>query len=226
MPVECPAPTIRCLRWTGCTVCCVAGMARNYSDGKDRLGGRSYGGFGSSGDYGYGARGEYGQSQFGGGGQPPAPETGRQRGSRNPAEDYWNWYFSPKTYKGRTAGEIGDRFVPQDSNRDRQDTAHPMSGPSARPSAGSHGRGPGRFPAGPKGYRRSDERIREEVHESLMRQPDIDAGNVQVSVQDGRVMLEGSVPERPMRYRIEDLVAELAGVREVDNRIRVGQTRP
>src|SRR5256885_12501149 len=40
---------------------------------------------------------------------------------------------------------------------------------------------------GPKGYRRSDERIREEVMERLTFSPDIDASDVEVEVQDGVV---------------------------------------
>jgi osmotically-inducible protein OsmY len=178
-------------------------MASGFSRGKGRLGGRSYGGYGSSGDYGYGARGEYAQSQFGGSGDPDS-------------EAYWRKYFTPTEYQGRTAGEIGDRFVPEDANRDRQDTAHRMEGPSSSP-------GERRYHPGPKGYQRSDERIRDDAYQALLRRPDIDPTEVTIHVQDGKVLLEGTVPERRMRYDIEDLMAGRPHVREVDNQIRVAK---
>lgn len=74
---------------------------------------------------------------------------------------------------------------------------------------------------GPKGYRRSDERIREDVCENLIREHRVDVSEVTVEVQDGTVTLEGSVPERRMRYMIEDIAADCRGVNDVDNRVRV-----
>jgi osmotically-inducible protein OsmY len=48
----------------------------------------------------------------------------------------------------------------------------------------------------PKGYERSDERIREMLSERLMEEPSIDAGDVSISVSSGRVSLEGTVLDR------------------------------
>jgi osmotically-inducible protein OsmY len=76
-------------------------------------------------------------------------------------------------------------------------------------------------PTGPKGYRRSDERIREDVCERLWHAQDIDVSNVEVESNGGTIVLRGSVPERRMKHRIEDIAAECAGVEDVDNRIRV-----
>ena len=80
--------------------------------------------------------------------------------------------------------------------------------------------GPG-LRRGPKGYTRSDERIREDIYEQLLRTHYLDASNVTVEVQEGKVTLAGSVPERSMKHAIEDLSDACAGVRDIDNRIRV-----
>ena len=45
---------------------------------------------------------------------------------------------------------------------------------------------------GPKGYRRTDDRVKEDVSESLYRDPDVDATDIEVEVKDGTVILKGS----------------------------------
>jgi osmotically-inducible protein OsmY len=67
----------------------------------------------------------------------------------------------------------------------------------------------------------SDTRLREEVCEHLWRGAHVDVSEVSVEVRQGIVMLEGSVPNREMKYAIEDIVASCHGVRDVENRIRV-----
>ena len=82
----------------------------------------------------------------------------------------------------------------------------------------SYGRYAGR---GPKGYQRSDERLKEEACDRLTADPDVDATDIEVSVQGGEVTLDGSVCERRMKRDAEDCVESIHGVREVHNRIRV-----
>ncbi len=75
---------------------------------------------------------------------------------------------------------------------------------------------------GPKGYTRSDERIQEEVCERLTHAPEyVDVSDVSVAVQNGAVTLEGTVINRHMKHRIEDIVDQCSGVQDIDNRIRV-----
>jgi osmotically-inducible protein OsmY len=74
---------------------------------------------------------------------------------------------------------------------------------------------------GPKGYQRSDERVLEDICEQLARRDDIDCSEVSLDVREGEVTLTGSVPERRMKHAIEDLAAECAGVREINNQLRV-----
>jgi hypothetical protein len=78
-----------------------------------------------------------------------------------------------------------------------------------------------RYPLGPKGYTRSDERVREDISERLMQAYDVDSSEVTVQVSGGKVSLEGTVPTREMKHAIEDIADSAAGVKEVDNRIRV-----
>ncbi|WP_198173090.1 BON domain-containing protein [Burkholderia pseudomallei] len=74
---------------------------------------------------------------------------------------------------------------------------------------------------GPKGYTRSDERIREDICERLAYAFDLDVSDVSVEVNGGRVELQGTVPERWMKHEIEDIADNCMCVRDVDNRVRV-----
>lgn len=74
---------------------------------------------------------------------------------------------------------------------------------------------------GPRGYRRSDARIAEEIHAALERDPRVDAGDVEVQVANGEVALSGAVDDRGMRHRIEDIVHDVTGVVLVNNSIRL-----
>jgi len=92
---------------------------------------------------------------------------------------------------------------------------------------GSYGRGSPRrrmYPPGPKGYQRSDERLREDICERLMGAYYIDSSEVTVDVKGGKVTLEGSVPSRHMKHAIEDIVDACPGIVDIDNRVRVGTT--
>lgn len=88
-------------------------------------------------------------------------------------------------------------------------------------SAYGQGRQQRRYPQGPKGYTRSDERLREDISERLMQAYDIDSSEVTVQVQGGKVVLEGTVPTRHMKHAIEDIADSAPGVQDVDNRVRV-----
>jgi len=79
----------------------------------------------------------------------------------------------------------------------------------------------GRFTGrGPRGYTRSDERIREDVCDALTWDPDIDASEVTVSVSSGEVTLAGEVEDRPAKRYAEDLIDDVAGVKDVHNQLR------
>ena len=75
---------------------------------------------------------------------------------------------------------------------------------------------------GPTDRWRSDERIQEVLHERLTGADTIDASAVIVAVTDGKVTLNGWVPERWMKHDAEELAHRVGGVQEVENSIRVG----
>ena len=74
---------------------------------------------------------------------------------------------------------------------------------------------------GPKGYRPSDERLRERICERLTDDPFIDATEIDVSVANGEVTLSGSVDTRRMKFAVEELVASIHGVDAVSNAVRI-----
>ena len=74
---------------------------------------------------------------------------------------------------------------------------------------------------GPKGYVRSDERLRDDICERLSDESWIDLSAVDVHVDEGRVRLEGEVPDRFSKFAIEDIADGAWGVKDVDNRLKV-----
>jgi hypothetical protein len=76
---------------------------------------------------------------------------------------------------------------------------------------------------GPKGYTRSDDRIREEVCDRLTDDPVVDASDVEVNVSNCEVTLSGTVDNREERRRAEDCAERVSGVTHVQNNLRVKQ---
>jgi BON domain len=74
---------------------------------------------------------------------------------------------------------------------------------------------------GPRGYRRSDERIKEDVCERMCMHGELDAGEIEIVVTGGEVTLQGSVGDRRSKRLAEDLAEQVSGVSEVHNQLRV-----
>ena len=79
---------------------------------------------------------------------------------------------------------------------------------------------------GPKGYRRSDERIREDVNDCLGDDYYIDASDIEVTVSNTEVTLTGTVQNRTDKRRAEDIAESVSGVSNVENRLRIKQSVP
>ena len=77
---------------------------------------------------------------------------------------------------------------------------------------------------GPKGYRRSDERIKEDVNDRLGDDYYIDASDIEVMVENQEVTLTGTVTNRNDKRRAEDIAESVSGVTNVENRLRVKQS--
>lgn len=74
---------------------------------------------------------------------------------------------------------------------------------------------------GLKGYKRSDDRIYEEVSETLMKNKDVDASNIAVKVETGIVFLSGKVNSRHAKKIAELILEDLPGVQDVRNELMV-----
>lgn len=77
------------------------------------------------------------------------------------------------------------------------------------------------FGFGPKNYRRSDDRIKDDICEALTYDHDLDATHIDVSVKDAVVTLTGTVPQRSAKRLAEDLAEKVRGVSDVRNEIQV-----
>ena len=169
----------------------------------------------------YGRQGSRGSSQFqaqprdfGEGygrssGYGDEPRYGHARGTAGAEFDR-----ADRTYRQRVdfSGGAGASYG---TEWDRN-TQHAGLGAGASP--GTEGPYRGR---GPRNYRRSQERILEDINERLTYDSQIDASGIEVRCADGKVVLEGEVDGRWMKHRAEDIAEACAGSLEIDNRLRV-----
>ncbi|OAP36524.1 hypothetical protein AU381_18665 [Sinorhizobium glycinis] len=89
--------------------------------------------------------------------------------------------------------------------------------PGGRRSRDEAGRFRGK---GPRGYKRSDDRIAEDVNDRLTEDPWLDASGIEVSVSNGEVTLGGFVSSRLDKRRAEDCADGVPGVSHVQNNLR------
>lgn len=82
---------------------------------------------------------------------------------------------------------------------------------------------PGHRGRGPQGYRRTDERINDDVHDRLTDDRWLDASGITVRVADGEVTLDGTVENRGAKHRAEHIVEDVPGVTHVQNNLRARQ---
>lgn len=74
---------------------------------------------------------------------------------------------------------------------------------------------------GPRGYRRSDGRILDDVCERLTRHGQVDASEIEVTVERGIVTLHGTVTDPADRRDAATTAKGVSGVIEVRNRLRI-----
>jgi osmotically-inducible protein OsmY len=75
---------------------------------------------------------------------------------------------------------------------------------------------------GPKGYKRSDDRIVEDASQRLEYDGHVDARDIEVTADNGVIHLRGIVLDRAMKRRAEQCVETVYGVRDVMNELRIG----
>lgn len=131
---------------------------------------------------------------------------GYDRGYRQPGEPRYGGGYEERGWWERAKDEVKSWAGDEDAERRRR-----------MDEARSH------YGRGPKGYTRSDERIREDVSDRLTEDWVVDASDVDVSVSSGEVTLNGTVDSRRAKRRAEDCADSISGVRHVQNNLRVRQ---
>lgn len=212
----------------------------NYGYGQGNYGQGNQVGYGQSGQGNYGqfGQGNYGQGNYGqsGYGQQYGQGGSGQRG-----------YTQGNYGQGGAYGGTQQRSTRGDDHADFEqptyrDWAHDQqgaggytggSGWSGRQqgwmgaSFGGSGRTAEQGNAGrrsPKGYTRSDERIKEDVNDRLMQSWEIDPTDIEVAVSSGEVTLTGEVRSRDEKFRAEQLAESVLGVKDVTNQLRIKRT--
>jgi hypothetical protein len=77
------------------------------------------------------------------------------------------------------------------------------------------------FGKGPKGWKRSDENIKEEASGILYQDSELDASEISLTVKDGCIYLKGTVDSRDAKRRAERSIEKLSGVDDVQNELKV-----
>ncbi|UXI68992.1 BON domain-containing protein [Tahibacter amnicola] len=182
------------------------GQGSQYGYGEDRW---------NSGDreQGYRQGQGYGGSRGQGGwddnlrGQGMEQRQGAQQGQTQRNRDYQDAY-------GRDVGEPYGGGYGQSGRYGSSGVGYGDNQRGQQQSLGHRGKGP-------KGYSRSDERIKEDLCERLSDDDRIDASEITVTCNNGVVTLEGSVTERRMKHMAEDLCESCSGVKDVQNKLTV-----
>ena len=190
--------------------------SRNYSTGRDDRDSAS-GGYGSD---------VYQERDAGRGGRYRADRVGGARGWDGAQDDYWTFGFGydlegPDYARGRARREYTDAYGRRDGGNlwDRTQRFFGRDGDYQHEEVSHRGRGP-------QGYRRSDDRINDDVHDRLTEDRHLDASTITVMVQDGEVTLAGTVISRHAKHHAEHIVEDLAGVKHVQNNLRVQELSP
>ena len=140
-------------------------------------------------------------------------QSGAQSGNTNQA-------WRGQGIQGGSEGHWGDMDrggrSGGDGSRSGYDTQAPQYG--AQDMRSQRGQHAGK---GPQGFQRSDERIKELVHEALTDHEHLDATHLTVEVKSGEVTLTGTVEDRRAKRLAEDIVERVSGVKDVLNQIRV-----
>src|SRR5437588_7947737 len=184
----------------------IRGYETDYGRTTNRFYGRSGFDFGRE-DYGRGpdrpnfgsARSDYGNRAYGG----RVDERGLGREGRGRG-----W----RGRRDRAADEVLSWFGDEDAERRRR----------IDELREARGYGAGKFRGrGPKNYRRSDERIHEEINDRLTDNEWLDASDVDVSVNSGIVILTGTVDSRYAKRLAEYIADSVSGVINVQNSLLV-----
>ncbi|MEO0062585.1 MAG: hypothetical protein RLZZ08_1145 [Pseudomonadota bacterium] len=159
--------------------------------------GRTYGSFTSD---------DFGGRDFAGSSWNTQPGMGARMGGAGYAGGGYGSSSSDQHNRGfldRAGDEVASWFGDKEASRRREDD--------------HSGRGPAN-------YTRSDARILEDACDRITDDPRVDGRNIQVTVDEGEVTLDGKVASRDQKRRAEDCVDAISGVKHVQNNLRVEMT--
>lgn len=160
-------------------------------------------------------RSPYAQSNYGSYGRSGSTNSGS---TSSDSSRYGSSNYSGSTYGNSGSGYNSGSSYNSGSNWSNQSgTYGDNSGSYGSSSRGQH------TGKGPKGWRRSDDRVKEDVCEYLERSASIDASDIDVTVAEGVVTLTGTVSDRSMKRMCEDEIENLPGVKDVNNQLRVNR---
>ena len=214
---------------------------KRYYPDYDQQGNRNYGGFGASDSgHNYGNTSNYNEEQerethnygsnYGGAygtvgyfnsmDQQHADRPGTRNYDRdyNPSHgnNYNNafererrarWENDKRDWWDRAADEVASWFGDDDAERRRRRDK------AVGPHKGK----------GPKNYKRSDDRIKDDINERLSDDTYIDASDIEVTVSNGVVVLSGTVESKHIKRRAEDIADTVSGVTNVENHLHVAK---
>ena len=188
-------------------------LGLNYGQG-----GAAGQGFEQGGDYG----GDYGGAHVYGHGGPGTSGSSRESyggfggGGYRPSEGSWRqgWWHSEDPER-----EPGHAHGAAPGGGQGGHAGHAV-GQSVYGQSASFGGSHFRPARPPRGYQRSDERIREDLCEAVVRMG-IDAGDVDINVERGVVTLTGAIASSSDKRGLEDVAESLPGVQGVHSHLRL-----
>ena len=174
-----------------------AGQGRQFDEGQGRTYGdsrrRQFGGRGSAGDY--------------------DTDFDDQRSSGRSGRDH----YTQERWNDRDTEFGQDRIRQSSDYRDSSSSGSPWQMTYAEfwlvpgPNSGK----------GPKGFQRSTENVKETICERLQDHGELDASEIDVSVDDDEVTLKGEVCSRQEKRLAEQCAESVRGIRDVHNHLTV-----
>ncbi|MGH9945797.1 MAG: BON domain-containing protein [Pyrinomonadaceae bacterium] len=136
----------------------------------------------------------------------PSPYDDNLAGDRVHYRNEDRYQVGERSWIDKAGDEVSSWFGDEEAARRREY--------DERRAQSQHGKGP-------RNYTRSDDRIREDVNDELADSWTLDATNIEVMVNDGEVVLTGTVENRSDKRTAEDTAEDVRGVKHVENRLRI-----
>jgi hypothetical protein len=141
-----------------------------------------------------------------------------QRENMNPGRTE---VYGPNAFRGFSHASNTGRDYEENAgyreNYNRLISDRPENGPAAQrrnPDGQHKGKGP-------RAYRRTDDRIMEDINDRMCDNPYLDASDIEVSINNGEVVLTGTVEDRESKRLAAEIGEDISGVKNVENRLRV-----